>query len=523
MDTLDCSKEMAHLLSEYNRLRGQSAKDCSESFWDAVVFSVCDASQREAFHEQIARLKQYGAIPLVDYVAIEDVPHYKMGSGGATMRILSELCSIWGQDKLLSRKVLLIHTGGQSRRLPQHSVLGKLFARLPLLLGNKRPIRASNSHRERRDFGPACSEGTMLDLKLAMYLPFCRKMTSGVFLTASDDIETYTIDGDFKICSSGFTALAHPSPLVIACRHGVYVLPELDYPCCTNTSCLRVLQKPSLDEMHRQQAIVADSFAYTDSAFAFGTDVVKALISYYERNQPLNEEICAYGDFLTCLGKEAPKASKPLQQLLQEFELSIIVLPRSTFYHIGTLTEYLDHLCSDLLFKKQLGLGAGASMEIHSSLPASGPESGGRYVLEFCDFSKVGRLIFGANCILYGCQVHAEEVRVPDNVVMFTVAVSHLNDASNSAPCYVTLCFGIDDDLKSGTKLFNRTGVGSCLWDAKLFRLATTRSDSFIATLQDIRQPMVSEPGRYSMDDVLKQKCINEMLDFQAALATSAL
>lgn len=38
-----------------------------------------------------------------------------------------------------------------------------------------------------------CSVGTMLDLKLAMYLPFCRKMTSGVFLTASDDIEIYAI------------------------------------------------------------------------------------------------------------------------------------------------------------------------------------------------------------------------------------------------------------------------------------------------------------------------------------------
>lgn len=58
---------------------GLSAKECAASFWDAVVFSVCDKAQREAFHEHIARFKQSATIPLVDYLAIEDVPQYKMG------------------------------------------------------------------------------------------------------------------------------------------------------------------------------------------------------------------------------------------------------------------------------------------------------------------------------------------------------------------------------------------------------------------------------------------------------------
>lgn len=59
------------------------------------------------------------------------------GSGGATMHILNELNKQWGSQKLASKKILLVHTGGQSRRLPQHSVLGKLFARLPLPLERK--------------------------------------------------------------------------------------------------------------------------------------------------------------------------------------------------------------------------------------------------------------------------------------------------------------------------------------------------------------------------------------------------
>ncbi|XP_022705103.1 fucose-1-phosphate guanylyltransferase-like [Varroa jacobsoni] len=523
MDLIDCSKEIRLLFNEYDRLRGLSAKECAASFWDAVVFSVCDKAQREAFHEHIARFKQSATIPLVDYLAIEDVPQYKMGSGGATMHVLNELSSIWGQENLMSRKVLLIHTGGQSRRLPQHSALGKLFARLPLPLEKKhfKETGNSNASNPKGDLSSFnCSVGTMLDLKLAMYLPFCRKMTSGVFLTASDDIEIYAIDGNFKVNASGFTALAHPSPLEVARGHGVYVLPELAYPICINTPCLRVLQKPSMDEMNRQQAVLAESFAYTDSAFAFGADVVKALISYYQQHLPLNEEICAYRDFLTCLGKKAPKATKQLQQMLQKFELSIIVLPQSIFYHIGTLAEYLDHLCSDLLFKKQLGLDAGSSVRIHSSLPATGPQSAGRYILEFCDFSKVAKLVLGRDCVLYGCQGQAEELQIPDSVVMFTVAVKSREGLKSSDSGYVTLCFGINDDLKSSSKLFGRTDVGTCLWNANLFRVASTRSESLVTTLQDIKQPIVGGVNRYSMEDVLKHKCISEMLDFQATLVS---
>ena len=87
------------------------------------------------------------------------------------MHILARLEHLW-KDELFTKKILLIHTGGQCRRLPQHSAVGKLFARLP--------------------------RGRMLDIKLAIYLPFCKKMSSGVFLTASDDIETFSIGKSTK-------------------------------------------------------------------------------------------------------------------------------------------------------------------------------------------------------------------------------------------------------------------------------------------------------------------------------------
>ena len=81
----------------------------------------------------------------------------------------------------------------------------------------------------------------MLDLKLALYLPFLRVMEPGVFIAASDTIEVdflkksgYSNNHPQTYCLSPtmeggqgetITALAHPSSLFIGSTHGVYVMP----------------------------------------------------------------------------------------------------------------------------------------------------------------------------------------------------------------------------------------------------------------------------------------------------------
>jgi fucose-1-phosphate guanylyltransferase len=80
--------------------------------------------------------------------------------------------------------VLLIHAGGFSKRLPNVSVIGKIFAALP--------------------FGTPYS---MLELKLASYIDFPKKMIPGVFVTCADDIELMDPEGDLHFQDPGFTAL----------------------------------------------------------------------------------------------------------------------------------------------------------------------------------------------------------------------------------------------------------------------------------------------------------------------------
>lgn len=559
---------MKRCIDSYEALRGKVPSEVNIAFWDVVVISAADEDQATAFREQISQRKDRNLIPLVPYHVFSDPPGPKVGSGGATLHILEHLRNLYGEEQRRMR-ILLIHTGGQSKRLPSHSALGKLFALLPI---------------------NAASEFQMFDLKMAMYSPFLTKMKAGVFLTCSDDIETYTLPPFVESAQSvqwsfdkpGFTALAHPSSISVGLTHGVYVLPNeaLSASTCLTTECLEVLQKPTEKLMRDKGAIFEieeggsnKEFAYTDSAFFFDCSVVDKLIKFYAQIKPVTQEIDAYRDFLQLLGSRsrscASQANKGgagdhvgVQQILQDCELHVVVLPLSRFYHLGTMQEYIDNLCFSETFADELQ----TSRFVHSKLILTEPcvptDISGvvmhslihpkstiphSAVVECCKFEVPVKL--GDMCILSNCRLENlgnKVVGVPGRAVMFTVSVR-----SDACKGYVTLAFGIDDDLKLTAhdvreltyfgktlgqledsqlvicdSLFHTSSATSTLWEAKLFSVKPTMTEAFLSTiqlvqavLQGVRQ-MTKENNsvEVSMDDVLRWKDIGELLRHQNAI-----
>ena len=282
----------------------------------------------------------------------------RIGSGGSTLHILRELQLRHGAAQLASWRVLLIHAGGYSKRLPSHSCSGKIFSPLPI---------------ETAGGGGGRGAWQMLDLKLALYLPFLGLMQPGLFVTASDDIEVYNMDPapgpGAPVAGAAVTALAHPSSLYIGTTHGVYVMPPA--AAAGNTAharplqevrpCLEVLQKPSVELMRERGAVTraADSgeeTVYSDSAFWVGAGSCAQLLQLYEElGGQLGGELCIYGDFLTVLGSGRHKhhvselyrhaAPQPdpitavrraLHARLGDTALSVLSLHQSKFYHLGT-------------------------------------------------------------------------------------------------------------------------------------------------------------------------------------------
>ncbi|XP_067134863.1 fucose-1-phosphate guanylyltransferase-like [Centruroides vittatus] len=571
---------MKQIIDYYESIRGKSKKVLSYSFWDLVVVTTSDDAQKNAFDVQISLKIERGELPVdVPYHVIADPPGFKIGSGGSTLIALQNLLTIYG-EKLFAFKILLIHAGGRSQRIPCHSILGKLFVSLPL--GN--PMFQ------------------MLDLILAIYWPFTKQMDAGVFLVSSDAFITYYLTEDDDLSwtfkDSDFTALAHPSSIEIGTKHGVYVLPslssELSQKSCFTIQCLEILQKPSAEIMRDKEAIVrtnvngtSEEIVYSDSVFYFSSKIMRKFVDYIQSTHIVTCELDAYGDFLQGLGPNGSssyiydtknvveisddliRTRENLHHLLQGSSINVIVLQKSKFYHLGTIGEYIENLCTNKILAEEMNFQKWIfSVSAKSGLKSS--SFGGTVmhscihpnsvvdettVLEYCDFPlllKVNEKCIVSGCLAYGEKLNEVPVQIPSRSLIHTASVR-----VDGTVGYITIAFHFEDDLKSNYPFQNITSIKyfgrflghirptsfGCekysdlfdgntkvysLWTAKLFQMQLTMEDSLQVTLKML-QNVLNENNTFevysnsifpylSMEDILKYKNVEKTIEYRNKL-----
>uniref|UniRef100_A0A3P8S531 Fucose-1-phosphate guanylyltransferase n=1 Tax=Amphiprion percula TaxID=161767 RepID=A0A3P8S531_AMPPE len=554
-------------LRKLNSLRGRQVQP--GEFWDVVVVSAADRSQKESYELQIREKTDRKELPLgVQFKVFSDPPGPKIGNGGSTLYALQQLNDIYGES--LSRlRVILIHAGGFSQRLPSASALGKIFMAFPL----GEPIYQ------------------MLELKLAMYVDFPSQMKPGVLVTCADDIELYSISEDESVQfdKPGFTALAHPSPLHVGTTHGVFVLDPHEKSSSSDvetTSCLRFLHKPSLNKMRDSGAVCkgqsglfsvsGEEFVYTDSTYYFDFDTAKSLLNLLNELGPLDCEIDAYGDFLQALGSKATidytnntanvtkeesslvEIRQKIFHLLKGTPLNVILLNNSKFYHIGTTSEYLFHLTEDVALRAELGLlNSAFSLRETSETPGCcvmcsvldpSCSVGAGSVVEFSRLGEEASV--GSGSIVSGCWV-GPGLSVPDGAFMHSLCVNHQDKIR-----FVTVFFGINDNLKHSVdapasmdelKLCS-VGLSQCLshweiknealrfsgdasscnlWNACLFPVCSDQQSSFSVSLKMLQavlsgstNPLPKDTKLMSMQECLQSKNLEEMLKLRKVLYT---
>ncbi|CAK6955342.1 fucose-1-phosphate guanylyltransferase [Scomber scombrus] len=552
-------------IRRFNSLRGAEVQP--GVFWDVVVVTSVDGIQREAYELQISEKVDRKELPLgIHYKVFSDPPGSKIGNGGSTLYALQQLMDIYG--KSLGRlRVILIHAGGSSQRLPSASALGKIFTTVPL--------------------GDPLFQ--MLELKLAMYVDFPAHMKPGVLVTCADDIELYSIaeDESVNFDKPGFTALAHPSSLSVGTTHGVFVLDSNEkstHSQMENIPCLRFLHKPNIDKMRESGAVcqrrsgcfaLSDTeFVYTDSTYYIDFKTAQSLLNLLKEVGPLECEIDAYGDFLQALGSQATieytrntanvtkeesslvEIRQKIFHLLRGTPLNVILLNNSKFYHIGTTSEYLFHLTEDAVLRSELGLLTSA-FSVHSDENTEGccvmcsildPSCsvGAGSVVEY---SRLGAGVsVGSGCIVSSCWV-SPGLSVPDRVFMHSLCVNH-----QDRPRFVTAAFGINDDLKRSVgapasmealQLFgvslaecvSHWGLGSevsrfsgdvssfNLWNARLFPVCSDPQNSFSMSLKMVQAvlsgstfTLSNDTQLISMQESLQCKNLEEMLKLRKGL-----
>eukprot|EP00662_Eupelagonemidae_sp_cell21_P031067 gene31067-36802_t len=168
--------------------------------------------------------------------------------------------------KLRTLRVLLIHAGGYSKRLPNHSHCGKIFSLLPVPA--PADPRAAMTMLE-----PALGKRVRvaqrwLELKLATFSHVAAQLPTdggGVLTTCSDDLIFY----DHSVCDftkPGFTAFGHPSPVTIGKDHGVFVLSEASQKAGSQV-CRKFLHKPPIELQRSEGAVVGKTGDGADEVY----------------------------------------------------------------------------------------------------------------------------------------------------------------------------------------------------------------------------------------------------------------
>ncbi|KAJ8418608.1 hypothetical protein AAFF_G00001070 [Aldrovandia affinis] len=566
-ESVKLQKATREKLLKFDNLRGKDVR--TREFWDLVVVTAADEDQKDAYEFQISEKLRRKELPLgIPYHVFADPPGPKIGNGGSTLYSLKRLAEKYGQ-KLCGFRIILIHAGGYSQRLPNASALGKIFTALPL--GD--PVYQ------------------MLELKLAMYIDFPLQMKPGILVTCADDIELYSTGDTESIVFDrpGFTAVAHPSPISVGTTHGVFVLePEVEsnISAMEYRSCHSFLHKPSINDMHERGAVcksvtrmvsLGDSeFVYTDSTYYFDYATGMSLLNLLKDIGPLSCEIDAYGDFLQALGPGATSAytkntvnvtkeESSLVEIRQKIfhwlkgtPLNVILLNNSKFYHIGTTREYLFHFTEDLDLRAELGLIPDAFSicpcettrnaevcVIHCILHPSCTVGPGTVI----EYSRIGsHVTVGRNTIISGCWINSGQC-VPSGAFMHSLSVN-----VDGTTGFVTVMLGIEDDLKQsvtslsdlnklqlfGTTLikcleqwglnteslkFTGGGTSLSLWNARIFPLCSDPRNSFTLSLAMMRSAYAISSYRVTKDhrllslqEILQYKNLEEMGKFRNKL-----
>lgn len=269
-----------------------------------------------------------------EWYCTSDPLGHRLGSGGGTAWLLASAYAAErkGHEEfatwLSAEKRLLLHAGGQSRRLPSYAPSGKILTPIPV-------FRWERGQRLSQDL-------------LSLQVPLYQK----VMEMAPERLHTMVVSGDVLIRA---TQPLQPIPdadvvcyglwlgTETATNHGVFVSSR-QHP--DQLECM--LQKPSAERLGQ---LSADHYYLTDIGVWLFSDKAIDLLMRRSMKRSVEKTVEGgtadaeaftsydmYGEFGCCLGTNPTVDDAEIRQL----KVAILPLPGGEFYHFGTSHELLS-------------------------------------------------------------------------------------------------------------------------------------------------------------------------------------
>lgn len=276
-----------------------------------------------------------------EWFCASDPAGRKLGSGGGSAWLLFQAYQASGDEHsfeewLASDRRLLLHSGGQSRRLPAYAPSGKVLTPIPV-------FRWERGQRLSQD---------LLSLQMPLY--------ERIMAAAPSGLRTMIASGDVYIRQSvideaGRSGVGQIPDTDVVC-YGLWLSPETAshhgvFVCDRQSpSTLKyMLQKPSVQTLGRLQK---DHYYLTDIGLWLLSDRAVEVLMRRSRitDTPLRHDSGAeefgtydlYGEFGCALGTAPSMPDEEVGKLT----VAVLPLPEGRFYHYGTSRELISSTLS---------------------------------------------------------------------------------------------------------------------------------------------------------------------------------
>lgn len=417
--------------------------------WDYIILTASNESQAQAYRTQIDYRVRSGYLPAdTHYAVLPDPDGKRVGSGGATLNALKYIREHEGTaDCFKGRHILVIHSGGDSKRVPQYSACGKLFAPVPHELPDGR-------------------RSTLFDEFIIGMSGVPSRIPDGMLVLSGDVLLLFNpLQIDFS--GNGAACISFKEPAEIGKNHGVFLGNE-------HGMVSEFLHKQSVEQLTKKGAVNEKGNVNIDTgAVIFSSEILNDLFSLISTDGEndkgkfdkfVSEEtrLSFYADFLYPLAedstlenfyKETPEGSftdelrearTEVWNALSKYSLKLLSLSPAEFIHFGTTKELLALMTEKVRSYEHLDWKTTVKSTVHQNKNCTTNNSylqhnvtiGQNTYIED-SYLRNGTTV-GNNCII--STANLENVTVPDNTVIHCLKQ---NDGS-----FVCRAYGIEDNPK---------------------------------------------------------------------------
>ena len=224
--------------------------------WDYVILTASNEHQAEGFRAQL----EERTLPSATHIAVIPDPDGKrVGSGGATfgvIKYIKECEAAKGHNGFDKLRILVIHSGGDSKRIPQYSAIGKLFSPVP------------------HELPDGCS-ATLFDEIMISMSGVPSRISEGMLLLSGDVLMMFNpLQIDYNGVDAA--AISFDEDVETGKNHGVY-LPG------ANGNVAKCLQKKTAEILRDAGAVNKQNRVNIDTgAVIFSTDMLNSLYQMAE-------------------------------------------------------------------------------------------------------------------------------------------------------------------------------------------------------------------------------------------------